>query len=144
MINRQPYEMDSITLVALPIVLFILSLGAGILWFTPEYRANYWLWQGNDRKAGKLLESLIEQSPEKLHLYRKLARIYYLENRRDRRALKVFELILRFKIPFEWRDELYTLVAKHYIIEGRKDNEAIRLIERAVDKELKRMSSFAL
>lgn len=136
--------MTKMELFVLPIVLLVSSLIFGIIWLSPELRASIWLWRGNDRKAGRILESLVQQSPEKLQVYRKLAKIYYLENRRDRRAMKVFELILRFKIPFEWRDELYTLVAKHYIIEGRKDAEAIKLIERAVDKELKRMKSFAL
>lgn len=132
------------TLVALPIALMGVCLTFGIIFISREMRANFWIWQGNDRKGAQMLEAILDQSPEKLHLYRKLARIYYLENRRDRRALRIFELIIRFKLPFEWRDELYPLVAKHYIIEGRKDAEAIKLIERAVDKELKKMQNLAL
>lgn len=105
----------------------------------PELRANILIWRGKEREARKLLETLLEQDPAKIKLYTKLAKIYYLENRRDRRALRIFEMILRFRIPFEWRDELYTILAKHYIVEGRKDTEAIRLIEKAVDKEMSRM-----
>ncbi len=135
---------NNIVLIALPGILLMMSLVFGLMWFSPELRANFWIWRGNDRKAGQLFESLIAQDPARLHLYPKLARIYYLENRRDKRALRTFELILRYKVPFEWRDELYTVVAKHYIIEGRKDTDAIRFIERAVDKELKRMRNFAI
>ncbi len=132
------------TLLSLPIILFGITLIFGLFWLSPEFRANFWIWRGNERKASPILEALVEQNPEKLHLYHKLARIYYLDNRRDKRALRIFELILRFRVPFEWRDELYTIVAKHYIIEGRKDADAIKLIERAVDKELKRMKTFAI
>lgn len=131
-------------LIIVPVFLLVLFLVFGVVWFTPEFKANFLIWQGNDRKARRLLESLLDQNPEKLSLYRKLAKIYYLENRRDKRAMRVFELIVKLKIPFEWRDELYTIVAKHYIVEGRKDSEAIKLIEKAVDREIQRMRSFAL
>ncbi len=129
--------------IALPILAILICLAAGLILFTPEVRANLLIWRGHERKARYLLETLLEQNPEKLGLYVKLARIYYLENRRDKKAIKAFELILRLRIPFEWRDELYKIIAKHYIIEGRKDSEAIRIIEKAVDKELKRLASFA-
>ncbi|NIR52493.1 hypothetical protein GWO43_28265 [candidate division KSB1 bacterium] len=123
----------------LPVVLIILFLVIGVVRFTPELRANYLLWRGKDRKARKIFEYLLELNPEKLNLYGKLGKIYYLDNRRDRKALKVFEVIVKLKIPFEWRDEILKEVAKYYIIEGRKDSEAIRLIEKAVDKEIKRL-----
>jgi len=112
---------------------------AGVALFIPEVRAQFLLMRGNEKGARVLLERMLERNPEKLTLYRKLAKIYYMENRRDRRAMKAFELILRLKIPFESRDDLYTIVARHYIDEGRKDSEAIRLIEKAVDKEMKKL-----
>ncbi len=124
----------------LPIVLLTLFLIVGIFWFTPELRANYFLWRGNEHKARKLFEYLLNQNPEKLNLYRKLAQIYYMGNRRDKKALKIFEIILKLKIPFEWKDEILPVIAKHYIIEGRKDSEAIKLIEKAVDKELENLN----
>ncbi len=132
------------TLVWLPVALITLFAILGIVWFSPELRANYLIWRGREQQARPILETLLLQNPEKLQLCRKLARIYYLENRRDRKAIWVYELIIRFKIPFEWREELYTIVAKHYIVEGRKDTEAIRIIEKAVNKEIKRIKNYAL
>jgi len=125
----------------LPIVLLLIFLCIGVFLITPELRMKLFLWQGNQNKARQILESLLEQNPERINLYRKLAEIYYLENRRDRRALRIFEIILKLKVDFPWRDELYTIIAKHYIQEGRKDAEAIRVIERAVDKEMRRMQA---
>lgn len=123
----------------IPFVLIVFCMIAGVALFIPEVRAQFLLMRGNEKGARVLLERMLERNPEKLTLYRKLAKIYYMENRRDRRAMKAFELILRLKIPFESRDDLYTIVARHYIDEGRKDSEAIRLIEKAVDKEMKKL-----
>ncbi len=127
------------TFIIVPIVFLVAFLVIGVVWFSPELRANYWLWRGQFKKARKIFEFMIEQNPEKVNLYRKLAKIYYLENRRDKKALKIFEVIIRLKIPFEWKDEILTEVAKYYIIEGRKDAEAIKLIEKAVDREIKQL-----
>ena len=128
----------------IPLILIFLFLVFGFVWFSPDLRVRYLLWRGNDKKARMIIESMLDQNPERLNLYQKLAKIYYLENRRDKKALKIFELIIKFKLPFDWRDELYTIVAKYYVMEGRKDTEAIRLIEKAIDKELKQMRNFAL
>ena len=129
--------------ILLPILALLICITLGVVLITPEVKANLLIWRGRESKARHLLEMLVEQNPEKLSLYRKLARIYFLENRRDKKAIKVFELILKLKIPFEWREELYKIIAKNYNIEGRKDSEAIRVIEKAVDNELKKLKSFA-
>lgn len=126
--------------ILLPIILLIIFLIIGVIWFTPEFRVKVLLWQGKDRKARKILEYLLDQNPERINLYRQLGEIYYLENRKDKKALRVFEIIIKLKIPFQWKDEILPLVAKFYVEEGRKDSEAIKLIEKAVDKELKRFS----
>jgi len=128
-----------IALSACAVIVFIL----GAVWMIPEVRASYYLRRGKTRRARKIYETLLERNPEKLQLYRKLGEIYYLENRQDKKALRLFEIILKLKIPFQWKDDISTLVAKYYIMEGRKDTEAIKLIEKTVDKELKRMKSFA-
>ncbi len=127
----------------LPLLLILICVIVGFTVFAPEVRAQLLLLRGRGQQARIILEGLLDKNPERLSLYRKLAKIYFLEKRRDKRALKVFELILKLKIPFEWRDELYTIVAKHYIVEGRKDSEAIRIIEKAVDKEMKKVASYA-
>lgn len=123
------------------IVVLVFLLGAFLT--IPEFRASYYLRRGKTRKARKIYETLLERNPEKLQVYRKLGEIYYQENRQDKKALRLFEIILKLKIPFQWRDEISTMVAKYYIIEGRKDTEAIKLIEKAVDKEIRRLKSFA-
>ncbi len=125
--------------VVVAVLLAVVALVVVVVSLSPELRANYLFWRGQNRKARKIYEALLERHPEKLNLYRKLGKIYYLENRRDKKALKIFELIIRLKIPFEYRDDIMLDVAKYYIIEGRKDTEAIKLIERAVDKEIKRL-----
>lgn len=124
----------------LPVAISFPLVVIGIIWSTPEFRANFLIWRRKDSQARALLEQIVEQKPNKMQLYGKLARIYYLENRKDRKAIRFYELIVKFKLPFEWRDELYVIVAKHYIKEGRQDTEAIRIIERAVDKELKKFN----
>ncbi|MFQ5822660.1 MAG: tetratricopeptide repeat protein [bacterium] len=129
--------------ILLPIVLLFVFLVIGIIWFTPEFRVKILLRQGKDRKARKILEYLLEQNPERINLYRKLGQIYYLENRRDKKALRVFEIIIKLKIPFQWREEILPLVAKYYVDEGRKDSEAIKLIEKAVEKEIKQLKRYS-
>lgn len=118
------------------VVLLILSVVAGAIWYTPENRIKYLMWRGNYHKARKVIEPFLEENPHKLHLYRHLAEIYFFEKRRDKKALRVFETILRLKIPFQWKSEILPLVAKYYISQGRTDSEAIEIIERAVEKEL--------
>ncbi|HEX9654453.1 MAG TPA: hypothetical protein VGA99_12145 [bacterium] len=127
------------TLIIVPIVFLVVFLAIGLVWFSPELRGDFFLWRGQIRKARKIYEPLMDQNPEKLSLYKKLAKIYYLENRRDKKALRLFEVIIRLRIPFEWKDEIVTEVAKHYVTEGRKDAEAIKLIEKAVDREIKQL-----
>ena len=127
----------------LPIILILIFLFIGIVLITPELRMKLYLWQGDQNKARKMLESLLDQNPDRIGLYLKLGEIYYMENRRDRKAMRVFELILKLKADFPYRDDIYTIVAKHYIQEGRKDSEAIRLIERAVDGEMNRFKATA-
>lgn len=122
-----------------PAILITFFLVIGIIWFSPELRLKIHLWRGNDRSARKILEHLVDKNPERIDLYGHLGRIYYFDNRRDRRALKVFETILLLKIPFQWRNDILPLVAKFYIQEGRRDSEAIRLIEKAVETELDRL-----
>lgn len=124
----------------LPIVLLIIFLIIGVVWFTPAVKVKILLWQGKDRKARKILEYLLAQNPERINLYRQLGEIYYFENRRDKKALKIFEIIIKLKIRFQWTDEILPLVAKYYVDEGRKDSEAIKLIEKAVNKELGRLT----
>lgn len=95
--------------------------------------------RGNYRKARKILEPLLADNPDRLKFYRHLAEIYYFENRKDKKALKVYETILRLNIPFQWKNEILPLVAKFYISQGRTDGDAIELIEKAVQKELSRI-----
>jgi len=123
----------------LPVVLIGIFLVLGITWFSPEMRLKFLLWRGKERKAGKLIEHMIERNPERINLYGPLGKIYFLENRRDKKAVKVFETILQLKIPFQWREAILPIVAKYYIREGRKDSDAINVIEKAVESELDRL-----
>ena len=122
-----------------PIILIAIFLLVGAVGFTPELRANFLAWRGKSREARKIFEYLLKRNPEKLGLYRKLAEIYYLENRKDRKAIRVFEIILKLRVPFRWQKEIVPLVARHYVSEGRKDSDAIKYIERAVEIELERL-----
>ncbi len=125
--------------VLLPIVIIVLFVIVAVAWISPEYKIKYLMRRGKYRKARKMLEPLLEENPERLSLYRHLGEIYYFENRKDKRALWIFEIILRLKIPFQWKNEIFPLVAKYYISEGRTDSEALELIEKAVEKELIRV-----
>lgn len=125
--------------VLLPILIIVLLVIVAVTWISSENKIKYLMWRGNYDKARQILEPLLAENPERLSLYRHLAEIYYFENRKDKRALRIFEIILRLKIPFQWRNEIYPLVAKYYISEGRTDSEALEIIERAVEKELIRI-----
>jgi len=125
--------------VLLPILIIVLLVIVAVTWISSENKIKYLMWRGNYEKARKILEPLLAENPERLSLYRHLAEIYYFENRKDKRALRIFDIILRLKIPFQWRNEIYPLVAKYYISEGRTDSEALEIIERAVEKELIRI-----
>ena len=125
--------------VLLPIVVIVLLVIIAITWISPEHKIKYLMWRGSYLKARKMIEPLLAENPERLSLYQHLAEIYYFENRKDKRALKVFEIILRLKIPFQWQTEILPLVAKYYISEGRTDSEALEIIEKAVEKELLRI-----
>lgn len=125
--------------VLLPILIIVLLVIVAVTWISSENKIKYLMWRGNYFKARQILEPLLAENPERLSLYRHLAEIYYFENRKDKRALRIFEIILRLKIPFQWRNEIYPLVAKYYISEGRTDSEALEIIERAVEKELIRI-----
>jgi len=123
----------------LPAIFIFFFLVIGIIWFTPEFRLKFFLWRGSDRRATRLLEHLVSKNPERIALYTPLARIYYFENRRDKKALKIFETVLQLRLPFQWVDEILPIIAKYYIREGRKDSDAIRLIEKAVQSELDKL-----
>jgi tetratricopeptide (TPR) repeat protein len=110
----------------------------GYLAFSAEFRVRFLLMRGERNRARAMLEYLVERNPERFSLYNKLAEIYYKENRKDRKAIRMYETIVRLKLPCEFRDELYPIVAKYYINEGRQDSDAIRLIEKAVEKEMSR------
>ena len=125
--------------VLLPILIIVLLVIVAVTWISAENKIRYLMWRGNYRKARQILEPLLAENPERLSLYRHLAEIYYFENRKDKRALRLFEIILRLKIPFQWKNEIFPLVAKYYISEGRTDSEALEIIEQAVEKELTRI-----
>ena len=125
--------------ILLPIVIIVLLVIVAVTWISSENKIKYLMWRGNYRKARQILEPLLAENPERLSLYRHLAEIYYFENRKDKRALRLFEIILRLKIPFQWKNEIFPLVAKYYISEGRTDSEALEIIEQAVEKELTRI-----
>lgn len=126
-------------LIVVPVLLMLVFLILGLIWFTPEFRANILFWQGKREEARKIYECILRENPEKVGLYRKLAQIYCMQDRCDRKAIKVFEIILKLKVRFQWEDQIVPAVARHYIAEGRKDSEAIRLMEKAVKIELERV-----
>ncbi len=125
--------------ILLPIVIIVLLVIVAVTWISSENKIKYLMWRGNYRKARQILEPLLAENPERLSLYRHLAEIYYFENRKDKTALRIFDIILRLKIPFQWKNEIFTLVAKYYISEGRTDSEALEIIEQAVEKEMTRI-----
>lgn len=132
-------EQETLTFIALPITVAVLLVaGIAIVLFSAEFRVRFLLIRGERNRARAMLEYLVERNPEKFNLYNKLAEIYYRENRKDRKAMRMYETIVRLKLPCEFRDELYPIVAKYYINEGRQDSDAIRLIEKAVEKEMNR------
>ena len=128
------------TLLILSLSFILLSLF--MIRFLPEVRLWLLLRAKKPGEASKLLEQLLAKNPSQVNLYGKLGKIYFLQNRRDGRALKNFEIILKLQVPFQWRDEILPLVAMHYVSEGRRDWEAIQLLEKAVQKETTELAGF--
>lgn len=116
------------------IILF--SLISGGLIFSPTIRARLYLMQGKYNQAALLYERILNKNPEKLKLYPQLANIYLLENRKDEKAIKVFELILKLNLFTQKKKEINSIVAGHYLAQNRTDIDAIKIMERELDSRI--------
>ncbi|MFQ5707469.1 MAG: tetratricopeptide repeat protein [bacterium] len=105
----------------------------GVLTFSPATRARLYLLQGKYENAARIYEKMLLRHPGKIKLYPVLANIYLLENRRDEKALKVFEMVLRLNLTTQQQREINTIMANHYLTQGRTDDDAIKIMERELD-----------
>ncbi len=122
------------------VVTLILLPALGLLVFSPEKRANYYLWRKNYPAAAKLLERMLERHPKKAGLYAPLAELYLRLGRDDERALKVYQTVLRLNLPTRRREEINAALAQKYLAEGRTDSEVIEVLENALKVESRKQS----
>lgn len=120
------------TLILLPVL--------GLLVFSSEKRANYYLWRKNYPAAANLLEKMLARHPEKAGLYAPLAELYLRLGRDDERALKVYQTVLRLNLPTRRREEINAALAQKYLAEGRTDSEVIEVLENALKVESRKQS----
>ncbi|HEX9653347.1 MAG TPA: tetratricopeptide repeat protein, partial [bacterium] len=141
--DRKPAEMTLrwIPIAGWAVVLLIFSSGV-IFVFTPTMRARFNLLQGKYDRAAALYEGMLQKNPGKIKLYPFLANIYLLEKRRDERALKVYETILRLNILTNKREEITSILANHYLNQGRTDMSAIQIMEKELDSKMRRMKVY--
>ncbi len=126
------------TLAGAAAALLILPL-VGVMVFSPITRARIFLLQGKYDRAAALYEKMLEKHPGKIKLYPVLANIYLLQNRRDERALKVYETILRLNILTNKREAINSILATHYLNQGRTDMSAIHILEKELDTKMRKM-----
>ncbi|MFQ5648511.1 MAG: tetratricopeptide repeat protein [bacterium] len=116
---------------------------AGALIFSPTTRARLYLLQGNYAKAAENYEKSLDKKPEKVKLYPVLANLYLLEDRRDKQAIKIFEMVLKLHLLTPKRAEINSIVANYYLTEGRTDGNAIAIMERELSNKIKKLQSGA-
>ncbi len=113
---------------------------AGVYLFSPTVRARLYLIQGNYLKAADVYEKVLSKKPEKVALYPILANIYLLENRRDPRAIQVFEMVLKLNLLTSRTAEINSIVSDHYLTVGRTDRNVIAVMEQELSKKMKYLS----
>jgi tetratricopeptide (TPR) repeat protein len=129
------------TLAASAAVLLILPV-VGLLFFSPVTRARFHLLQGKYDRAEVLYEKMLEKHPGKIKIYPVLANIYLLKSRRDDRALKLYETILRLNIPTNKREAINSILATHYLTQGRTDMSAIQILEKELDTKMRKLKVY--
>ncbi len=88
--------------------------------------------------AAAVLEQMIARHPEKLRLYPLLADLYLVLGRRDERALKIFETVIRFNLESRYLEKIHSAVAEKYLREYRMDSDAITVLEHELAAECRR------
>ncbi|MFQ5822674.1 MAG: tetratricopeptide repeat protein [bacterium] len=131
---------NTILMIGFTISAFVLPI-FGVLVFSPTTRARLYLLQGKYDKAAYIFEKMLIKNSGRIKLYPLLANIYLLENRRDDRALKVFEMILRLNLYTKKKEEINSIMANHYLTQGRTDANAIKILERELSAKLKNLQS---
>lgn len=124
----------AVALLTLPIL--------GIFVFSPMTRARLYLLQSKYDRAAAIYEKLLARSPGKIKLYPMLAQIYLLENRRDERALKIYETIVRQNILTNKREAINSILAAHYLHQGRTDSSAIQILEKELDTKMRKLKVY--
>ncbi len=124
---------SGVSLLLLPMV--------GAFAFSPTLRARVYLSQGHYLKAARIYENFLKKKPERVALYPILANIYLLEDQRDENAIRVFETTLKLNVLTQRRAEINSIVSDYYLSQGRTDGNAIAIMERELDKKLKKLSS---
>lgn len=122
------------------VIAVILLPALGFLFFSPEKRANYYLWRKNYPAAASIFEKMLERHPKKAGLYAPLAELYLLLGRNDERALKVYKTVLHLNLPTRRRDEINAALAQKYLAEGRTDSDVIEVLENALKVESRKQN----
>jgi len=95
--------------VGLVLSVLFLPLMITVLLF-PEVRARIYLLQGNYYRACQLYESILKRQPEKSKVYITLANLYLLKNRKDDKALQVYQNALQVEMDMTTRNKIAALV----------------------------------
>jgi len=129
------------TIAGLTIALLTLPI-FGIFVFSPMTRARLYLMRSKYDRAAAIYEKMLERAPGRIKLYPILAQIYLIENRRDERALKVYETIVRQNILTNKREAINSILAVHYLNQGRTDMGAIQILEKELDTKMRKLKIY--
>lgn len=139
----QPQPMFAVHFMTTAAVMAALALAIiAFFAFSPVIRARIHLLRGQYDRAAAIYEKILTKKPGKIKLYSTLANIYLLENRRDERALKVFETIIRLNILTNKREEINSILANHYLNLGRTDMSAIKILEKELDTKMRKLKVY--
>lgn len=106
-----------LALITLPLV--------GLLIFSPVSRAKALALSRNYAAAVEIYEAVLKSAPGRMGLYKELADLYVLLNRRDKRALQVYKTVLQFDLKAKKRHEIELIVSQNYM--GEEDIDIDRL-----------------
>ncbi|RMD85998.1 MAG: tetratricopeptide repeat protein [Calditrichaeota bacterium] len=122
-------------------VLMTLVMVAFIIWMTsPNLRARVYLSRGNYDRAALIYEKQLIKHPDRVYYYATLANIYLMANRRDEKALKVYEKTLKLNLYTQFKEIISSILANYYLQEGRTDEYALNLMEKALNNKLRRIN----
>lgn len=115
--------LDALSLSGMAVATLAVPL-MGLFLFSPVFRARALAWRGNYGAAADIYENLLKQKPSRSGLYGKLANLYVLLNRKDKRAMQVYKMVMQLDLPTRQRPEIDLIMSQNAL--GERDLELVQ------------------